>query len=82
MIVNIDLLGGLLEAVIRNGERSFISHLPGVLKSISLREDSRKPSTLAEIKKILRGSKLDFLFIDGDRSYEGVGEDFEIYFIN
>ena len=44
-----------------------------------LRRDSHKPETLIEVKNVLKDSKLDFLFIDGDHSYEGVREDFRMY---
>jgi len=44
-----------------------------------IRADSHKNETLEQIKAILTGRKLDFLFIDGDHTYEGVKKDFEIY---
>jgi len=37
------------------------------------------PSTINKIEKILNGNKLDFCFIDGDHTYEGVKQDFLTY---
>jgi predicted O-methyltransferase YrrM len=34
---------------------------------------------LKSVQKILKENSLDFLFIDGDHSYEGVAKDFELY---
>jgi cephalosporin hydroxylase len=44
-----------------------------------LRRDSHDPKTLEEVKGILDGQKVDFLFIDGDHTYNGVKQDFEMY---
>jgi predicted O-methyltransferase YrrM len=44
-----------------------------------IRQNSHDSSTLGMAKRILQGRKLDFLFLDGDHTYEGVKMDFEMY---
>ncbi len=44
-----------------------------------IRKNSHKESTLMEVKKCLKGKKIDLLFIDGDHTYEGVRADFMMY---
>ncbi len=48
-------------------------------KLFLLRADSHQQSTLEKMKSLLPGGKIDFLFTDGDHTYEGVKMDFEMY---
>lgn len=44
-----------------------------------LRENSHSVSTRKQVEEIIGTMPIDFLFIDGDHTYEGVKKDFEIY---
>jgi predicted O-methyltransferase YrrM len=41
--------------------------------------DSHELSTQKSVEGMLEGSELDFVFIDGDHSYQGVKQDFQMY---
>ena len=41
--------------------------------------DSGNTNTKLQLEKVLCGSNIDFLFIDGDHSYQAVKRDFELY---
>jgi predicted O-methyltransferase YrrM len=45
-----------------------------------VRADSHSEETLSKVKNLLRDSKVDFLFIDGD-NHQGVKKDFQMYFL-
>src|SRR5581483_2730222 len=44
-----------------------------------VRANSHEQATFDKIKQLLNGRKLDYLFIDGDHTYTGVKQDFEMY---
>jgi predicted O-methyltransferase YrrM len=44
-----------------------------------IRANSHDSRTVERVRAILEGEALDFLFIDGDHSYDGVKLDFELY---
>lgn len=44
-----------------------------------LQGDSHSPEMLSRVKAAFKGEPLDYLFIDGDHTYEGVKSDFETY---
>jgi len=41
--------------------------------------DSHEPRTVEQVRTILGGRSVDFLFVDGDHRYESVRRDFDLY---
>jgi predicted O-methyltransferase YrrM len=80
MIVSIDLPGGRFGGGYRAELSTSLRRFARRGQRIELiRGDSHDPSTLAQAREVLRDRRVDFLFIDGDHSYEGVRTDFELY---
>lgn len=44
-----------------------------------IRANSHQPETLDALLNVLEGREIDFLFIDGDHTYDGVRRDFELF---
>jgi cephalosporin hydroxylase len=80
-IVSIDLPGGIHGGGYPYWKSFLYQRFPSSAQKLHLlRGDSHKPEMLAQLKKILADdSQIDFLFIDGDHTYEGVKADFEMY---
>ena len=80
MIISIDLPGGRFGGGYAEWRKPFYESFAIHKQKIHLvRENSHAPATFNMVKKILEGCKLDFLFIDGDHTYNGVKSDFEMY---
>lgn len=81
-IISIDLPDGQFGGGYDSKRIKFFREFAGDRPDTNLyfiRGDSKSDSTVDELKRILGDDKIDFLYIDGDHTYEGIKKDFEIY---
>jgi predicted O-methyltransferase YrrM len=79
-IISLDLPEGMLGGGYKSFKSPFYMNFAEKNQHIHLlRNDSHSPLSLSEVKSILLGQKLDFLFIDGDHTYDGVKQDYQMY---
>lgn len=79
-IVSIDLPGGKFGGGYTARQAAIYRRFAGKDQSLHLlRLDSHAQPTLDKTKQLFGGKPVDLLFIDGDHTYEGVKQDWEMY---
>ena len=79
--ISVDLIEGIHGGVTRESTDKrndmFKELYPN--KCFFIEGNSHDDSTYNDLVNILNGKQIDFLFIDGDHTYEGVKQDYEMY---
>ncbi len=79
-IISIDLPGGSFGGGYPKWKSSIYQAFAKPKQKLYLiRGDSQNIETFKKVLKILNGERIDFIFIDGDHSYNGVKNDFKLY---
>lgn len=76
--ISIDLPGGRFGGGYSGRRATFYKYFTDKAMH-SIRRNSHENETKEMLKEKLSGDEIDFLFIDGDHTYEGVKQDFEMY---
>jgi predicted O-methyltransferase YrrM len=80
LIVTIDLPGGPFGGGYDDAQAEEIQSFARAHQQLVLLQgDSHAPATRDALAATLNGAPVDFLFIDGDHTYEGVKQDYEMY---
>lgn len=80
VIVSVDLPGGDFGGAYPESRIPFYESFARPSQKLHLlRCDSHEPETLRSVQAIFGKEPLDFAFIDGDHTYEGVKADFSLY---
>ena len=77
-LVSLDLPGGQFGGGYNERQSDLFRTFSSSINMGFVRDDSHERSTFEEIESLV-GGNVDFLFIDGDHTYEGVKADFEMY---
>lgn len=78
-IISLDLPGGKFGGGYNKQKVNLFKEFSNDKQLSFVRDDSHKKETYKKISEISGREKIDFLFIDGDHTYKGVKQDFEMY---
>lgn len=76
--ISLDLPGGRFGGGYNKKKTNIFREFSESTEMKFIRDDSHKSETFETVSK-LAGDGIDFLFIDGDHTYQGVKQDFEMY---
>ncbi|MGD0743610.1 MAG: class I SAM-dependent methyltransferase, partial [Verrucomicrobiota bacterium] len=80
VIASIDLPGGIHGGGYPLWKTFLYRRFAGRNQRVCLiRANSQSPGTVQKLKSVIGSRKIDFLFIDGDHTYDGVRADFQNY---